>query len=865
MSMLPASLAMNLGAQRVLAQSVNLSYAGRGAYRVHETEPDRKGDYWFRDFGMVMACTYMTELGFRGTERYYTMPLLTNALELHALRSDGHGQKRAIPFTNNGVQQLGSTKLYPHALNYTDMPDALRQKMMGTLIRNSSDLVPQVLEKDALAEIDKAVASKDNPLDEKVAKDLKQVLQNPMNPENEGMVNSYLQKRDFTDEVRSKLTNLSRIDNQVKRETAITQFLAQNAQSNQPKLDGDDVRNAVRMLQARQTGYLVHHLDRTLNFQHHLEHNYLKPKPEAIKHGFEMPVALRRKNIYSPVSELGEVISERLNSYAEKLHNLQGSAKGKLKDAAFKVRQLPLEKREEEFNKLIHKIDELQLLSKKESLIDFYTAAGLDVNEQKEIQAIYEQLALNHENNTKRSLQLGDLKKKSAEFGNVLETGPKEAWTNWQADYYKKRGALQKFLCGEQRIPKKDLEKQLQHFDGFFEQMNTKQAITQYQLQKLYHHLGADLLVQIKKKIKEAAAEINKIPDEMLPKLTNADRLATKAELMKARLKDIGLANWLKEEKINDLGEALVQPLENQRWERYANEGVMEKVKREIFGELTAYSKKEGAKSGDKGALFDLLCSKKPGEGIEKLLKPLLNEKNLHLVEEKVEDTITRQPNVEWTIKSLIFDGMQSKTIKSAVDKIQRNGTWPKMAATVGLNFIFYGWLASRFDNKILQPYEEKLVARKGTSQDIVNAGYLGTIPGVAALSQLFDKASLPVFKRMNHFTRFASVGGVALAAFAGSTYGFLRLLDKTTPALPSATPQGKPENTQTNQSANVSPHPIKPTQPTFVGNPTYRPFTNTQPFQHSRPFAPQPFNRPAQASYSPFYPRFKANEQIEA
>lgn len=836
MSMLPASLAMNLGAQRVLAQSVNLSYAGRGAYRVHETEPDRKGDYWFRDFGMVMACTYMTELGFRGTERYYTMPLLTNALELHALRSDGHGQKRAIPFTNNGVQQLGSTKLYPHALNYTDMPDALRQKMMGTLIRNSSDLVPQVLEKDALAEIDKAVAAKNNPLDKTLAKDLKQVLQNPMNPENEGMVNSYLQKRGFTDEVRSKLTNLSRIDNQVKRETAVTQFLAQNAQS---KLDGDDVRNAVRMLQARQTGYLVHHLDRTLNFQHHLEHNYLKPKPEAIKHGFEMPVALRRKNIYSPVSELGEMVSDKLNFYVDKLHALQNSAKGELKKVAFEVRKQPLDKRAETFERLIRKVDDLQRLYKKESFIDFFNTPGIKDEERKELEKIYQQLA--------------DYEKRDV----TPPSKPKADWVNWQDDYYRKRADLEKFLLRDEKIPQKSLEKQLQHFDGFFEQMNTKPSIRQWQTQKLWRHLGTDLLIQVKKKIKDAAADVNQIPKGMLP-----TGCLNKEQLLKARLIDMGLGQqqggWLNDDKLNDLSKALVKPFDDQKWERFANEGVMDKVKKEIFGQLTAF-KKPGAdgKGGGKGELFKLLCGNGPNEGLDALLKPILNEKNLHLVDGK--------PSVEWTIKNLIFDGIQSKTIKSAVDKIQRNGTWPKMAATVGLNFIFYGWLASRFDNKILQPYEEKLVARKGTSQDIVNAGYLGTIPGVAALSQLFDQASLPVFKRMNHFTRFASVGGVALAAFAGSTYGFLRLLDKTTPAQPSTTPQEKPKNTPTGQSANVSPHPIKPTQPTFVGNPTYRPFTNTQPFQNSRPFAPQPFNRPAQATYSPFYPHFKANEQIES
>jgi hypothetical protein len=215
-------------------------------------------------------------------------------------------------------------------------------------------------------------------------------------------------------------------------------------------------------------------------------------------------------------------------------------------------------------------------------------------------------------------------------------------------------------------------------------------------------------------------------------------------------------------------------------------------------------------------------------------------------------------------MKSLILDGVQSKQVKSAVDKIQRNGTWPKMAATVALNFIFYGWLASRFDNKVLQPYEEKLVARKGTSQDIVTAGYLGTLPAVAVLTQLFDKTTvLPALKKLNHFNRFTAVGGLALGAFAGSSYGFLKLRDKETPkpthssSGSAVTPAFKSATVDTfkpRSSATASPAFSNPS-PTF-GNPAWsNRLPVSQPFPAATAFhSANAFNRPIpQAVFQPF------------
>lgn len=826
---LPSAMSSNPLAQRLLAQSGNAAYAGRGAYRVHETDPERKGDYWFRDFGMVMACTYMTEMGFRGTERFYTIPLLADALQLNAMRSvNANGQKRAIPEFQTLVessdpaqkkilQKLYATHLYPQALNYSEMPDALRQKMVGTLVRNSSDVVGQVLQKDALDSIGKLAEGHAKDKTHRVNnfyKDLRSFIEHPLNPDNEAKFNNYLQKGGLNQEQLNELRQIAKADNEFAQQDKLNKFLNRHQITN-PKAQ-EKVQDTFQVIQNRQMGYLINHLDRTLNFQHYVESNYLQPRVVSTEpRPFEMPASLRRKNQYSPVSELGETISGKLSEYSQTLHDLQNSAKGDLRKVALQVRKEPLEKRDEVFNKLIAKVDSMMLLNKKESLIDFNTS--VDKTEGKKWQETYQQL-WEYSNNIDRK-----------DNGVSLDQQHQQG-INWQNDYYKKRAELRDYLLEKDVISKKDLDKQLEHFSGFFEQMKTKLEIRNYQLEKIWHQLGTDLLVSVKKKIKDAAQDLNKIPDDHLPELASsiAARVeakkngkalplpvrASRVQVMEARLRDIGLAQWDEltqksleqdgKDFIRQLAESLVEPLvkpkTGNKIEHYANESVMDRVKKEIFAQLTAFNKLD-PKKPPKGVLFKLLCGdglpddatkgSKNSRGLEALLKPLLNPDNLHQVPDRA-GNITR--SAEWTMKSLILDGVQSQQIKGVVNKIQSNGTWPKMAATVALNFIFYGWLASRFDNKVLQPYEEKLVARKGTSQDIVNAGYLGALPGVAILSQLFDKTTIPALKKMNHFTRFTTVGGLALGTFAASTYGILKVLDKKTPGTaPSANGQAAP------------------------------------------------------------------------
>ncbi|WP_373531748.1 hypothetical protein [Vampirovibrio sp.] len=911
MSILPFPMAMNPFSQKLLAQSVNLSYAGRGVYRVSETQPSRKGDYWFRDFGMVMACTYMTEMGFRGTERFYTMPLLTSALELHALNTN-QGQKQVIPDYKNKNQLLSAKALYPNAFNYTDMPDALRKKMMGTVIRNSADLVPQTLQQEALKEISELKV--DSTLKAPFKAQLKSLIEKPMDAQNASKVGEYLGSATLKPYAQD-LKRIAKLDNQTAVDVEIGKLLASKKESPGINVLTAQVQNGVRLIKAQQLGFLLNHLDRTLNFQHYLESNFLEPKDSlksvgsVIPRHFEMPRALMRQNKFSPLDEMGEIVSDRLQFYVGKLDSLQSKAKTELRALAEEVRKLPLDQRDDVFSKKIGAIENLQFLYKKESLTDFWHVGPEDRTAMQEIyKELYSPENFNHE------------------LKNSANQGAEGKWAqnsvNWENEFKVQKDRLREFLIHPPEhsstgplkrhkgyISPNQLNTQLSHFEGWFETMAKSQEVRHKTLDNLWRYLGADMMLQVKKKVKVAFEEVNKLSFDYLPEthasmaLRKSDpsqpaERVSKQQLLAARLEDMGLGRWLEPHEIVNLSKDLERHLPKMpaNLEQHSVEPVMDKVKKTIWAHLTgtvdwatlkkvapelkkhldheleqlkvsAPEQHQAAQATQKvrGKLFRHLTSTnafcveakdlggKPAFSLETLLKPLFQTHNLHDIQDEAGNLVK---SAEWTFKSLIEDGKQSRAIKSAVDKIQRNGTWPKMIATVALNFIFYGWLASRFDNKVLQPYEEKLVARKGTSQDIVTAGYLGLLPAGVVLSQMFDAAAVPVFKQMNHFTRFASVGGAALATFAGSTYGFLKLLEKNTPPLP-----GYPQARQSNASqigfkslaSQPLNRPVRENAPA-LGNAAFPSSGMNSPFaSRLRPTFSLPLPRPESAAANPF------------
>lgn len=130
---LPLSLLSNT-TQRILTQSNNIAYGTRGVVRVNSVQKERKLDYFFRDFYMVIATAYLGEMGFRAVDTLYNIPLMTKALKLNKLSN--------LKYTVDGALK------YPGANNYTRLPDIVRARLMGSLVKpDSISMVPGLLDK----------------------------------------------------------------------------------------------------------------------------------------------------------------------------------------------------------------------------------------------------------------------------------------------------------------------------------------------------------------------------------------------------------------------------------------------------------------------------------------------------------------------------------------------------------------------------------------------------------------------------------------------------------------------------------------------------------------------------------------------
>jgi hypothetical protein len=144
---------------------------------------------------------------------------------------------------------------------------------------------------------------------------------------------------------------------------------------------------------------------------------------------------------------------------------------------------------------------------------------------------------------------------------------------------------------------------------------------------------------------------------------------------------------------------------------------------------------------------------------------------------------------------TLIHEGVTADKVLGKLRHIQMNCTWPQMAGSVLLTFIFYGTAANFFDVKVLQPWQKKLVEERGTSQAYVKPSYLATIPALATLALgLQNKFQLNAIRRLSYFNRFAVTMVAMIAAYVGSFLPLLqRELKKTAPQKPAASLQTGP------------------------------------------------------------------------
>lgn len=621
MSVTASPFFLNTFTQRMLSQSNNISYATRGIYRVHETEGPRKGDYWFRDFGMVMACAYMTELGFRAADTVYAIPLLTEAMQLH---------------------QLSQNPLYTNARNYTALPEIIRQRTMGSLVnKTSASLVPSLMKELELRQC--------SALPPAIKVQVQTMLASPISGA-EAIVEKFLKDHGLKTH-EADIQRISAIENPTLRADAIAQLKAKY-----PHLDITHIGNAVKLEDTRQMGILMDHLHRHINFPEYLEQQYLSNH------------------------KLAGIVSDAMKEYADKLASLQTKGKTELPTLLDDVFKLPISKREEAFNKKFNEI-----------LSSLELKNGVLLATQAEYKALQE-----------LGEQIRPLLKEQHPSNSSLTTV---------------KAAIETFYAGlvdEHKQPHP------------------------HHLEALWKYSSGDLHGRISKKVEEALTDATKLAH------AGQDRGAAFLEKLNALKLD---------EFLDDDGKGALQGLKDrvskllqQHPTEHVSATMLEQARQEIKTFMGAIPKEEDN---------------------QRLLAPLVKEQ-AHLAE---------------TFKGFLAQSLKSKHMADAIGKIQKNSTWPKMAATVLLNLIFYGFLATNFDNRVLQPFQAKLAKERGSAQEIVTSGYLATIPAGLVLSQMFDKVSLPIIRRMGYFTRFAVVGGAALATFASSTYGILMHRLKQSPA----------------------------------------------------------------------------------
>jgi hypothetical protein len=125
------------------------------------------------------------------------------------------------------------------------------------------------------------------------------------------------------------------------------------------------------------------------------------------------------------------------------------------------------------------------------------------------------------------------------------------------------------------------------------------------------------------------------------------------------------------------------------------------------------------------------------------------------------------------TVKGLIGEGALNKLKVLELKAIQKTSFWPKMLVTTALNFILYGVLQSWLDVNIIQPWQKKLFAQRGTTNEVVTPVYWGLIPfGVTLWGLMNDKITPKFIQKMGHVGRFAFAGTAALVAYTGTALG---------------------------------------------------------------------------------------------
>lgn len=206
---------------------------------------------------------------------------------------------------------------------------------------------------------------------------------------------------------------------------------------------------------------------------------------------------------------------------------------------------------------------------------------------------------------------------------------------------------------------------------------------------------------------------------------------------------------------------------------------------------------------------------------------------------EKIGQEVWHDHPLRDKLVGFVRQGFESEFTRNMIKRIQTTMTWPKMLASTGLCFLSYGIMSNFLDVKVIQPWQDKLVAKRGTAQEVVAPCYLATLPYLGVLvAGLWDRLSPAFLKRLPYLTRFVTVAGAAIAAYIVTAAILIRKklsgpAPKLVPQERKAAPQWQPQQVANTSTIPLSPaiptavRAVEPQQARFQAQPAYAPVTS--------------------------------------
>lgn len=140
------------------------------------------------------------------------------------------------------------------------------------------------------------------------------------------------------------------------------------------------------------------------------------------------------------------------------------------------------------------------------------------------------------------------------------------------------------------------------------------------------------------------------------------------------------------------------------------------------------------------------------------------------------DDVLTHYEKASPKVRAYVDDFLHSEAVRGAMKTVQKSASWPKMAVSVALSLVFYGIIANKFDVEKLQPWQEKLFKKRGTTEEVITPAYKALVPGILTTVALMAKKSpISLSNRMGYIGSFAVAGFAGLATYGASWYALFK------------------------------------------------------------------------------------------